>query len=88
MNHSSINYEKDVHKWEEVLLNKPKRIREKSYSTLYRNNGNGIFEDILDWVFETIEFVKNEVPISFSVLLMFVSSIFGIIDVRGGIITL
>ena len=33
-------------------------------------------------------FVKNEVPISFSVLFMFVSSIFGIIDVRGGIITL
>ncbi len=46
MNHSSINYEKDVHKWEEVLLNKPARIREKSYSTLYRNNGNGTFDDI------------------------------------------
>ena len=46
MNHSSINYEKDVHKWEEVLLNKPARIREKSFSTLYRNNGNGTFDDI------------------------------------------
>ena len=46
MNHSSINYEKDVHKWEEVLLNKPTRIREKSFSTLYRNNGNGTFDDI------------------------------------------
>jgi len=46
MNHSSINYEKNVHKWEEVLLNKPTRIREKSFSTLYRNNGNGTFDDI------------------------------------------
>ena len=46
MNHSHINYEKDVHKWEEVLLNKPLAIREKSYSTLYRNNGNGTFDDI------------------------------------------
>ncbi len=46
MNHSFINYEKNVYQWEEVLLNKPLVIREKSFSTLYRNNGDGTFDDV------------------------------------------
>ncbi len=46
MNHSLINYEKQVHKWEEHLLSKSSRIRDKSYSHIYKNNGDNIFINV------------------------------------------
>lgn len=46
MNHSLINYGKSIQEWEQALFSKDDDMRKKSFSTMYRNNGNNTFYDI------------------------------------------